>query len=140
MRLAYVSLIFWYSILVSQSYAESADSISAFEAVFPGVPFIISTDLRERSPSLQNAKYPKDALKGGICGEVATAVKVAEDGKVLDAKIVKSEPPNVFDQAALDAIVKWQFKKMAFNGKPVIYQTKFVIKFRLGTEECLTAK
>jgi len=49
--------------------------------------------------------YPKNALN--VSGSVVLELLVGADGHVKDAKVVKSTPPGVFDQAAIDAALTW---------------------------------
>ena len=53
--------------------------------------------------------YPAEALREGIHGQVAVEYSIGEDGRVRDAIILQSAPPGVFDEAALDAVLGWQF-------------------------------
>ncbi len=55
-------------------------------------------------------KYPRDALRDGVAGEVTVAFTVNTDGSVSSATIVTSNPRRVFDSAALEAIRKWRFE------------------------------
>jgi protein TonB len=58
-------------------------------------------------------EYPHDALKKGISGAVLLRITVAGDGKVKSATVVKSDPADVFDEAALHAARRWRFKPFA---------------------------
>jgi TonB family protein len=51
------------------------------------------------------AEYPKNALNAN--GSVVLELLVGADGYVKDAKVVKSTPAGVFDQAAIDAALTW---------------------------------
>ena len=48
--------------------------------------------------------YPKGAKVRGL---VELDLVVGTDGKVKQAKVVRSEPAGMFDQAALDAVKSW---------------------------------
>jgi periplasmic protein TonB len=61
--------------------------------------------------------YPKDALKRGVGGEVRVRFSVDADGKVKSAEVVSSNPVEVFNRAALDAVRRWRFKPPA-GGSP----------------------
>lgn len=108
------------------------EDTNADESMFPDTPFISLKGVREPMPNTSTPQYPADARKNGICGEVLMAVKVGVDGSVTEAKIVKSEPPNVFDKAVMEAIRKWRFKRVSINDEPVVYQTKVPFKFILS--------
>lgn len=54
-------------------------------------------------------RYPPDALRDGISGEVLLELTVGADGAVSEAKVVRSSPPRVFDREALAAVKRWKF-------------------------------
>ena len=67
-------------------------------------------------------EYPRAALRDGVSGEVTIAFTVNADGSVGAASVVSSNPRNVFDRAALDAIRKWRFEA---PGEPVTGRRTF---------------
>ena len=75
--------------------------------------------------------YPYNARMAGQHGEVAVELTVGSDGRVSDAKVVSSEPPQVFDQAALDAVQQWQFDARTQACAPVAARVRQVLQFRL---------
>lgn len=109
--------------------AQSADTDD--DLAFSGVPFIAPNFVSKLSPSIPRPQYPSEARRKGICGDVLVAVKIGEDGKVIDKKFVKSEPSNIFDNAILAVIDRWSFKRVTFDGEPVVYQTRVPFIFRL---------
>jgi periplasmic protein TonB len=104
--------------------AEPDESAVAGEATFPAIPFVSMKESTELFSFTPRPKYPAVALRAGICGAVVIAVKIGLDGKVLDSKIIKSDPVSVFDKAVTDVISQWRFKRITVNGEPIIYQTK----------------
>jgi protein TonB len=44
---------------------------------------------------------------------------------------VNSQPPDVFDDAALTAIRKWEFKEKIVNGVPVTQRATQTLQFKL---------
>ena len=52
---------------------------------------------------------------------------IGEDGKVLDAKVVRSIP--LLDQAALDAVRQWEYRPTLLNGVPVPVLINITINF-----------
>ena len=52
-------------------------------------------------------RYPADALKGGIEGEVVLDLQVDANGIVRDVRVVQSQPAAVFDEAAIAAARGW---------------------------------
>ena len=58
---------------------------------------------------------------------------VGATGLVQNAKVVKADPPGVFDQAALRAIARWRYNPMIENGKAVErVGLQTVIRFELA--------
>jgi len=66
----------------------------------------------ERPPQLAGAvepDYPAAARAQGIEGYVLVEYDVTAEGMVTNARVVESDPPGVFDAAALTAVSKWRF-------------------------------
>ena len=72
-------------------------------------------------------KYPKVALKAGIEGTVFVAFTVGTDGKVRDAQVLRG--PEIFREAALDAIYRFVFKPAVQNDRPVPVRMTMPIRF-----------
>jgi TonB family protein len=58
--------------------------------------------------------YPKDALDAKVQGVVIIETAIGPDGKVKDAKILRSVP--MLDEAALEAVRQWEFAPTLLNG------------------------
>jgi TonB family protein len=54
--------------------------------------------------------YPAVARSAGVEGSVQLEVSVNENGKVSDARVIRSVP--LLDQAALDAVKQWEYTPM----------------------------
>ena len=61
--------------------------------------------------------YPALAQSAHVTGAVAIEATIGADGKVIDAKVVRSVP--LLDQAALDAVRQWEYLPTMLNGVPV---------------------
>ncbi|WP_341502324.1 M56 family metallopeptidase [Gallaecimonas sp. GXIMD4217] len=72
-------------------------------------------------------KYPVAAAKAGTEGSVVLAIDIQPDGKVTNAKVLKSVPAGTFDQAALAAVKKWQYQPSAKGQKGVQLQLDFAM-------------
>lgn len=70
-----------------------------------------SSDLR--AISTPAPKYPTEALRSQQSGEVVVEFTVGVDGSVTDARVVRSNPPRVFDREALAAVKRWRFQPIA---------------------------
>jgi len=53
--------------------------------------------------------YPKEAHRNRMSGKVLVEYSIGEDGRVRDARVLKSKPPEIFDEAALRSANAWQF-------------------------------
>lgn len=61
--------------------------------------------------------YPKAALDARVQGEVRLEIVIATDGRVADARILKSVPQ--LDQAAIEATLAARYEPVQINGLPV---------------------
>lgn len=62
--------------------------------------------------------YPRRALQRGIEGFVIVEFTVDKTGKVTSPRVVQAEPEGLFDQAAIDAALKFKYKPRVMNGEP----------------------
>lgn len=63
--------------------------------------------------------YPFAAKRKNIEGKVVLRFIVTKDGRVLEPSIVRAEPPGVFDNSALKAILRWRFRPAVKDGRDV---------------------
>lgn len=70
-----------------------------------------ATDLR--AISTPSPKYPPDAYRSGTSGEVQVEFTVGPDGSVSNARVVRADPPRVFDREAIAAVKRWRFQPVA---------------------------
>jgi len=76
---------------------------------------------------------PEDARATGVEGRVVVRYDVTTAGTVANAVVVESEPPGVFDAAALDAVRSWRFRPMVDRGEVVSAPARVSeLVFRLG--------
>jgi TonB family protein len=61
--------------------------------------------------------YPQAAREAGIAGTVMLQARIEPDGSVGHARVLHSIP--ALDQAALDAVLQWQFAPTIVNGRAV---------------------
>ena len=71
--------------------------------------------------------YPAIAQSARVAGVVTIEATIGFDGKVIDAKVVRSIP--LLDQAALDAVRQWEYMPTLLNGVPVSVLMTVTIKF-----------
>ena len=58
-------------------------------------------------------RYPRDAYREGTSGEVQVEFTVGTDGSVTSARVVRADPPRVFDREALNAVKRWKFQPVS---------------------------
>jgi protein TonB len=61
--------------------------------------------------------YPRRALSRGIEGYVIVEFTVSKQGSVKHPLVIKAEPANLFEQAAIDATLKFKYKPRVVNGE-----------------------
>jgi TonB family protein len=71
--------------------------------------------------------YPAIAQSARVTGDVVIEATIDEEGKVADARIVKSVP--MLDQAALDAVKQWEYQPSLLNGVPTPIVATVTVKF-----------
>ena len=72
--------------------------------------------------------YPAIAKNAGVTGVVIIEATVGADGKVIDAKVLRSVP--LLDQAALDAVRQWEYSPTLLNGVPVPVVMTVTVNFK----------
>lgn len=63
--------------------------------------------------------YPPAAYATNARGSVTVTFTVKPDGRTTHIRILKAEPPGLFDAAARTAVRQWRFQPATRNGKPV---------------------
>jgi protein TonB len=80
-----------------------------------------------RPISTPSPRYPPEAYREGTSGEVQVEFTVGTDGSVTSARVVRADPPRVFDRETLSAVKRWKFQPV---GSPVT--TRRTIGFKPG--------
>ena len=91
--------------------------VYGMEGAFDGVGFSLAPEivpLARVSPV-----YPPNAERSGIEGWVKVAFTIAEDGGVVDLRVVDADPGGVFDRAALRAISGWRYQPQFVDGQAI---------------------
>jgi periplasmic protein TonB len=73
--------------------------------------------------------YPPGALSDQARGTVVVEATVGVDGKVAGARVIRSIPQ--LDDAALEAVHKWEFLPARMNGVPVAVIITVVVNFAI---------
>ena len=79
------------------------------------------------------AVYPRRALQRGIEGYVDVEFTVSKLGSVTNPKVIQASPEGIFDQAALDATLKYKYKPRVVNGEPMeVSGVEVRVTFEIG--------
>ncbi len=90
---------------------------------------------RELTPLVRfPPEYPMSANRNGIEGYVLLRFTVTEQGTVADPEIISSEPPGVFDRAAMRSVLRWKYQPQLANGKPISVVSYTRVTFQLLEE------
>jgi protein TonB len=73
--------------------------------------------------------YPAVAQTASVQGVVILELIIGGDGKVQDARILRSIP--LLDQSAVDAVKQWEFTPTLLNGAPVPVIMTATVQFTL---------
>jgi protein TonB len=104
---------------------EAAEREAAQRAAATQPAAATASDLR--AISTPPPRYPPEALRAGTSGEVLVEFTVATDGSVSSARVVRGNPPRVFDREAVAAVKRWRYQPVA---SPVT--TRRTIGFKPG--------
>jgi TonB family protein len=93
---------------------------------------LVETDRMPECVSAVVPKYPKSAKENRIEGEVWLQVLVDKQGDVGEVRVFRKSKSDVgFEQAAMDAALKWKYRPALCNRKPVAVWILYTLKFRL---------
>jgi protein TonB len=66
---------------------------------------------------------------------VDVAITVSKDGSVSDATVVHSDPPDVFNQSAITAVLRWKYEPKTVDGVPVEAHVQLRLQFKMDQHE-----
>ncbi len=114
-----------------QADAAAAKEIAAAEAREKAKAAAVRVGGKIKPPIKMNdvaPVYPAIARNAGVAGVVIVEATIGPDGKVIDAKVLRSVP--LLDQAALDAVRQWEYAPTLLNGVPVPVVMTVTINFK----------
>ena len=76
-----------------------------------------------------NPRYPPEARKNHIQGDVILQIEIDKRGNVARLKVAQGDP--TLAEAAVDAVRQWKYKPYVLNGEPVELATTVKIQFHL---------
>ena len=78
-----------------------------------------------------NLDIPRRLKRKAVNGKVVLLIKLAEDGRVLDATVESSNLPD-FEKVVAGSVAKWRFTPPTKEGTPVRAQARLPIPIRIG--------
>lgn len=111
------------AVVVARKKADAAARAKAnLTPVRPGGRIMAPNKIKDVKPI-----YPPMAQAARVSGTVTIEATIGADGKVVDAKVVRSIP--LLDQAALDAVRQWEYLPTMLNGSPVPIRITVTVNF-----------
>jgi protein TonB len=62
---------------------------------------------------------------------VEVELTVATDGAVKGVRVLRGDPPGVFDEAAIEAVSKWRYRPVMREGRAVEQRARLRMRFQL---------
>jgi TonB family protein len=102
-------------------------------APIAGAPIRVGGNIRPPQQVRRVAPvYPPIAQNARVQGVVILELRVGVDGRVEEARVLRSIP--LLDQAAIDAVMQWEYSPTLLNGAPVPILMTVTVQFTLPTE------
>ena len=79
----------------------------------------------------RNPQYPYRARRMGLEGEVKIQFTVDPEGLVSDIVILDANPPDVFNEAVMDAVSSWQYSPGELAGQKVTCRVTTTVVFKM---------
>ena len=117
--------------------ASRGSGLGGLSVNLPDIDFGIDTGgsiqiARELTPLVRfPPDYPSRALANGTEGYVTLRFTVTETGSVADPEILRSQPPGVFDRAAMKAVLRFKYQPQMSDGQPVRVITYTRLRFQI---------
>lgn len=93
--------------------------------------YFLSAEVDQKAEPIAVAPliYPEDAYLRRISGSVTLRVYLNETGAIDGVDILAADPPGMFDQAALDAVLATRFRPALLLARPVKNVKTIEIRF-----------
>jgi protein TonB len=96
-----------------------------------GEPVHLTAAMTRPVPFQQVAPvYPEMARKAGLGGKVELEAIIASSGSVEDVRVTRSAGA-ILDQAAIEAVLQWQYRPATLNGVPIKVYLSVTVVFQL---------
>lgn len=73
--------------------------------------------------------YPPRAKAQGVTGYVLLSLLISPTGAVEKAKVLESDPPDIFDDVALAGVQQWRFEPAQYQGEVVRVWARQRVRF-----------
>jgi protein TonB len=87
-----------------------------------------------RAVLVMKPAYPYAARRRGVEGMVELLLHVDASGRVQSVRVLRAEPPGVFDEAARRAAGRWRYRPATKAGRPVAARIRQTVRFELEDE------
>ena len=74
--------------------------------------------------------YPGAAARKGIEGSVDVRFTITAQGAVTDVSVMSSDPAEIFDKAAVEAVRRWRYDPRFVDGQAVASQSQVRLQFK----------
>ena len=78
-----------------------------------------TVDKQARITRRVTPRYPARAARERTRGCVKIKIFIGPDGRLVEHRIVKADPPGVFEEAVIQAITAQSYEAAVYNGEPV---------------------
>lgn len=103
----------------TSDFASISSNIDMGEALSSGLAAGAGSD-RDAVPLVRiEPDYPMRARQRGIEGFVHLAFTISKSGTVKDVSVIASDPPGVFEKAAIAAVSRWKYNPKIVGGAAV---------------------
>ena len=75
--------------------------------------------------------YPRLARQANVTGRVHLRIIVDEEGNVIDAQVVAAKPADIFNEAAITAVLQWKYKPARQRDRPIKVTMGQLVEFVL---------
>ncbi|MEM9208850.1 MAG: TonB family protein [Pseudomonadota bacterium] len=106
------------------------DSAGSSAVAEPAQPETVSITALRRT-KYTPPRYPRAAQRRDQSGYVDVIFTVSPLGSVSAVEVFGAEPEGVFDEAAMEAVLKWEFEPVVENGTPVSKRVAVRMSFNL---------
>jgi TonB family protein len=111
--------------------AKAVDPIFRKIKIPPGTIELTEPELRKAATKRVVPEYPDIGCSTRVVGDVAVAILVDKNGKVIDAGAISG--PALLRQAAIGTAKKWEFQPFLKDDHPVKFTGTLTFRFNLGS-------